>query len=187
MCSSQRKKNRPTWFKTLSWAKNIWSEKSENASCFWFQCFLLPLWTWKIIIDIVGLYIATSSLSLNWYNHDETGCCGSATSISFRIGNQVLYSGVLISLTLHGWHAFTTTGVRLKQKFSFSNFCPGRGLNPGPHSLMAVNVTTRLRRHPIYGAYGYAPWTRSTEVELRIVTTSKDWSNCLVDCLNMGA
>src|SRR6218665_1044215 len=64
------------------------------------------------------------------------------------IGNQVLYSGVLISLTLHGLHAFTTAGVRLKQKFLFSNICPGRGLNPGPRSLMAVNVTTRLRRNP---------------------------------------
>src|SRR6218665_1188870 len=64
-----------------------------------------------------------------------------------RIGNQVLYSDVLIRLTLHGRHAFTATGVRLKQKFSFSNFCPGRGLNPGPRSLMAVNVTNRLRRH----------------------------------------
>src|SRR6218665_3668659 len=61
---------------------------------------------------------------------------------------QVLYSCVLISLTLHGRHAFTTAGVRLKQKFSFSNFCLGRGLNPGPRSLIAVNVTTRLRRHP---------------------------------------
>src|SRR6218665_3962180 len=38
--------------------------------------------------------------------------------------------------------------MHLKQKFSFSNFCPGRGLNPGPRSLMAVNITTRLRRHP---------------------------------------
>src|SRR6218665_3254822 len=65
-----------------------------------------------------------------------------------EIGNQVLYSGVLISLNLHGFHAFTTAGVRLKQKFSFSNFCPGRGLNPGPRSLMVVNVITRLRRHP---------------------------------------
>ena len=65
-----------------------------------------------------------------------------------RIGIQVLYSGVLIGLTLHGWHAFNTAGVRLKQKFSFSNFCPGCGWKPGPHSLMAVNVTTRLRRHP---------------------------------------
>src|SRR6218665_194055 len=65
-----------------------------------------------------------------------------------RIGNQVLYSGVLISLTLHGRHAFTTAGVRLKQKFSFSNICPGRGFNPGPRSIMAVNVTTRLRRNP---------------------------------------
>src|SRR6218665_3139271 len=59
------------------------------------------------------------------------------------------------SLSLHGRHAFTTGGVRLKQKISFSNFCPGRGLNPGTRSLMAVNVTTRLlapparlRRHP---------------------------------------
>ena len=65
------------------------------------------------------------------------------------MGIQVLYSGVLIGLTLHGWHAFTTAGVRLKQKISFLNFCPGRGLNPGPRSLMAVNVTTRLRRHAI--------------------------------------
>jgi len=40
------------------------------------------------------------------------------------IGNQVLYSGVLISFALHGLHAFTTAGVRLKQKFSFSNICP---------------------------------------------------------------
>src|SRR6218665_2108986 len=40
-------------------------------------------------------------------------------------------------------------GVRLKQKFSFSNFCPGRGSNHGPRSLMAVNVTTRLQRHPV--------------------------------------
>ena len=55
---------------------------------------------------------------------------------------------LLIGFTLHGWHAFTTAGVRLKQKCLFSNFCPGRGLNPGPRSLMAVNVTTRLRRHP---------------------------------------
>src|SRR6218665_2455323 len=39
----------------------------------------------------------------------------------------------------------------MKHKFSFSNFCPGRGLNPGPRSLiMAVNVTTRLRRHQRY-------------------------------------
>src|SRR6218665_1037828 len=38
--------------------------------------------------------------------------------------------------------------MRLKQKFLLSNFCPGRGLNPGPRSLMAVNVTTQLRRHP---------------------------------------
>ena len=30
-----------------------------------------------------------------------------------------------------------------------SNFCPGRGLNPGPRSLMAVNATTRLRGTPI--------------------------------------
>src|SRR6218665_767151 len=66
-----------------------------------------------------------------------------------RIGNQVLYSAVLIGLTLHGRHVFTTAGVRLKQKFSFSNFCPSRGLNPGPRSLMTVNVTTRLWRHPI--------------------------------------
>src|SRR6218665_1153225 len=60
-----------------------------------------------------------------------------------RIGIQVLYSGFL-------WprNAFTTAGVQLKQKFSFSNFCPGRGFNPGPRSLMAVNVTTRLRRTP---------------------------------------
>src|SRR6218665_415517 len=34
------------------------------------------------------------------------------------------------------------------QKFSFSNFCSGRRLNPGPRSLMTVNVTTRLRRTP---------------------------------------
>jgi len=47
------------------------------------------------------------------------------------LGIQVLYSRVLIGLTLHGWHAFTTTGVRLKQKFSFSNFCPGPGLSNG--------------------------------------------------------
>src|SRR6218665_178176 len=65
-----------------------------------------------------------------------------------EIGNQVLYSGVLISLTLHGKHAFTTAGVRLKQKFSFSNICPGRGFNPGSRSIMAVNVTFRLRRNP---------------------------------------
>src|SRR6218665_794120 len=26
-----------------------------------------------------------------------------------------------------------------------SNFCPGRGLNLGPHSLMTTKVTTRLR------------------------------------------
>src|SRR6218665_872159 len=66
------------------------------------------------------------------------------------IGIQVLYSGVLIiiGLTLHGRHAFTTAVVRLKQKFSFSNFCPGRGLKPGSSSLMALNLTTRLRRHP---------------------------------------
>jgi len=36
--------------------------------------------------------------------------------------------GPLISLTLHGWHSFTTAGVRLRQKFSFSNFCPGRAV-----------------------------------------------------------
>jgi len=29
-----------------------------------------------------------------------------------------------------------------------SNFWPGRGLNPGPRSLMAANVITRLRRTP---------------------------------------
>ena len=29
-----------------------------------------------------------------------------------------------------------------------SNFCPGRGLNLGPRSLMAANFTTRLRRTP---------------------------------------
>ena len=29
-----------------------------------------------------------------------------------------------------------------------SNFCPSRGLNPGPRSLMAAKVTTRLLRTP---------------------------------------
>src|SRR6218665_2448652 len=29
-----------------------------------------------------------------------------------------------------------------------SHFCPGWDLNPGPRSLMAANVTTRLRRTP---------------------------------------
>jgi len=48
--------------------------------------------------------------------------------------------------TLHGWHAFTTAGMRLKQKFSFSNVWPGRVWT---RSLMAVDVTTRLRRTPI--------------------------------------
>ena len=29
-----------------------------------------------------------------------------------------------------------------------SNFCPGRGLNPRPRSLMATNITTQLRCTP---------------------------------------
>jgi len=41
-----------------------------------------------------------------------------------RIGIRVLYSGVLIGLTLHRWHTFSTAGVRLKQNL-FLNFCPG--------------------------------------------------------------
>jgi len=28
--------------------------------------------------------------------------------------------------------------------------CPGQGLSPGPRSLMAANVTTRIRRPPIH-------------------------------------
>ena len=32
-----------------------------------------------------------------------------------------------------------------------SNFSPSRGLNPGPRSLMAANVTTRVRRTPNVG------------------------------------
>src|SRR6218665_1256377 len=52
-----------------------------------------------------------------------------------------------ISASFPPWDGRPCAGVRLKQKFSFSNFCPGRGLNPGPRSLMAVNETTRLRRH----------------------------------------
>ena len=31
------------------------------------------------------VYIATSPLSLNWNNPDETGCSGSATTLSFGI------------------------------------------------------------------------------------------------------
>src|SRR6218665_217701 len=86
------------------------------------------------------------------------------------IGIQVLYSGVLIiiGLTLHGRHAFTTAGVRLKQKFPFSNFCPGRGLKPGPRSLMAVNVTTRLRSHLIPRLLFYRP----TVLRVRLFLTS---------------
>ena len=82
-----------------------------------------------------------------------------------RTGNQVLHSGVLISLILHGWHAFTTAGVRLKQKFSFSNVCPGRCLNPGPRSLMAVNVTTRLRRHPDFCWSAELYWLSLTGIQ----------------------
>src|SRR6218665_429635 len=36
----------------------------------------------------------------------------------------------------------------MKQKSRFPNLCPGQGLNPGPRSLMAANVTTRLWRTP---------------------------------------
>src|SRR6218665_1280058 len=64
-------------------------------------------------------------------------------------------------------------GVRLKQKFSFSNFCPGRGLNPGPRSLMAVNVTTRLRRHPPIYLMQHGPFL----VHL-VFSYEKAWSQC---------
>lgn len=37
------------------------------------------------------------------------------------------YTTVSYDLKLHEWHAFTTPGKRLKQKFSVSSFCPGRG------------------------------------------------------------
>ena len=39
-------------------------------------------------------------------------------------------------------------GVHMKQESRF-NFCPGRDLNLGTRSLMAANVTTRLRRTTI--------------------------------------
>src|SRR6218665_1738875 len=38
--------------------------------------------------------------------------------------------------------AFTTAGARLKQKFSFSNFCPGRGLNPQSNGHERYRSTT---------------------------------------------
>src|SRR6218665_1498211 len=45
-------------------------------------------------------------------------------------------------LTLDGWHAFTTAGVRLKRKFSFSNFCPGRGLTSQSNGRERYHSTT---------------------------------------------
>src|SRR6218665_2976351 len=58
-----------------------------------------------------------------------------------------------------------------EQKFSFSNFCPGRGLNPGPRSLMAVHVTTRLRRHPnlLLESHGVAS-TKCLRVEQQLTS-----------------
>src|SRR6218665_2507987 len=48
-------------------------------------------------------------------------------------------------------------------KFSFSNVYPGRGLNPGSRSVIAVNITTRLRR---------SVWLRPLSVTKQKLTNS---------------
>ena len=66
----------------------------------------------QLIYNMAHLTLSLCTILLICYklSDDSASKLRSRRQKQDRIGNQVLYRGILIGLTLHGWHAFTTAG-----------------------------------------------------------------------------
>ena len=101
-----------------------------------------PLFAFHISVFFLLLFFICHWISFVFLLYDRHTCTHSIDPSladgKFPGLGLALVPDVVVPEAEHGW-----------SRNLVSNFCPGRGLNLGPHTLKAVNVTTQLRLTPV--------------------------------------